>query len=72
VNQFDYYDQSCLIHAAGVADLPLIELLVKSGADVNKCDSNGVYPLHCAIMRLNDDICDFLLKSGARVDLTDK
>ena len=55
-----------------MADLNIIELLVTNGASVNKCDSNGLYPLHCAIMRRNDEICEYLLKNGADPTLTDK
>lgn len=68
----DYYDQSCLILAVGNADLNLIQLLVASGADVNRPDSNGVYPLHVALMRMNDEICDFLIESGADITRADK
>ena len=53
-------------------DLNLIELLVRNGANVNKCDSNGIYPLHVAITRQNDLICNFLLKHGSLVNIHDK
>ena len=72
MNQTDYLDQSCLIYAVGSADLNLIELLVKNGADVNKCDSNGIYPLHVAITRQNDLICNFLLNNASLVNIFDK
>ena len=72
MNQADTYDQTCLIYAVGVADLALIDLLVRHGADVNKCDSNGLYPLHAALMRQNDEICDYLLLNGANFRLNDK
>ena len=72
VNQFDFYDQSCLIYAAGLADINLIRLLVECDADVNKCDSNGVYPLHVALNRQNDEICEYLLSQGALLNAVDK
>ena len=72
MNQFDFYDQSCLIYAVCYADLNIVELLIKNGADVNKNDSNGVYPLHVAINRQNDIICDFLIKNGALINVIDK
>lgn len=72
MNQFDYYDQSALIYAVGSADLPLIKLLVKNGADVNLCNSNGTYPLHLAITRQDDEACEFLIESGANVNGCDK
>ncbi len=72
MNQFDFYDQSCLIYAAGLADINLIKLLVECDADVNKCDSNGVYPLHVALNRQNDEICEYLLSQGALLNAVDK
>lgn len=72
VNQFDFYDQSCLLYAVCQADLSLIELLVDSGASINKCDSNGNYPLHFAIKRQNDEICDYLIEKGALINSIDK
>lgn len=72
MNQLDEYDQSALIYAVGAADLDLIKLLVKHGADVNLCNSNGTYPLHLAITRQEETICEFLLQSGADVNGCDK
>jgi ankyrin repeat protein len=45
---------------------------VKNGADVNKNDSNGQYPLHVAISRQHDEICEFLLNNGALINVIDK
>ncbi len=72
VNQFDYYDQSALIYGVGSADLALVKLLVKYGANVNLSNSNGTYPLHLAISRQNRAICEFLLEQGADVNGCDK
>ena len=47
-------------------------MLVENGADVNRCDSNGVYPIHIAINRKNDAICDYLLAHAALINVTDK
>ncbi len=55
-----------------MADFTLIEMLIKFDADVNLSDSNGTTPLHAAINRKNDDICDFLLNKGALINTSDK
>ena len=68
VNQFDFYDQSALIYAVDSASLPVVELLVRSGASVNLCDSDGVYPLHVAINRRDDEICDYLVLKKAHLN----
>jgi ankyrin repeat protein len=66
------YDQSSLLYAVSLADINLIKLLVNHGANLNNCDSNGVYPLHVAINRLNDEICDYLLSNQILLDTPDK
>jgi ankyrin repeat protein len=65
VNQFDFYDQSALIYAVDSASLEVIKLLIKNGASVSICDSNGMYPLHVAINRQDNEICDYLLSKKA-------
>ncbi len=65
VNQFDFYDQSALIYAVDSGSLDVIKLLIKNGASVNICDSNGVYPLHVAINRQDNEICDYLVTKNA-------
>lgn len=72
MNQFDFYDQSCLTYAVTMADLNLIKLLIDNGALVNKTDTNGVYPLLVAMNRQNDEICDYLLSKGALINEPDK
>ena len=55
-----------------MANLKTIKLLVKSGANVNAFDINGIYPLHVAINRKNDEICDYLINEGALINVIDK
>ena len=66
------YEQSPLVYAVDVADLTLIELLIKKGANVNISDTNGVSPLHVAVNRQNNEICDYLLNFGAAINIVDK
>jgi ankyrin repeat protein len=68
----DQFNRSPLLTAVEVADFTLIEMLIKFDADVNLSDSNGTTPLHAAINRKNDDICDFLLNKGALINTSDK
>lgn len=55
------------------ADLDVIQLLVEHGADVNhqQFDTNGTYPLHIALSRKNDGICDYLLTQGSFINEPD-
>ena len=55
-----------------MADFSLIETLIKFDADVNLSDPNDITPLHAAINRKNDDICDLLLNKGALINTSDK
>lgn len=72
MNQLDLYEQSPLVYAVDVADLSLIQMLIKNGANVNISDTNGVSPLHVAVNRQNNEICDYLLSVGAEINTTDK
>jgi ankyrin repeat protein len=52
--------------------LNLIELLVKSGADINLgSHSSGVCPFHLAITRQDDAICEFFLDKGVDIQKCD-
>ena len=66
------YEQSPLVYAVDMADLNIIKLLIKSGANINTSDINGIYPLHVAINRKNDEICDYLINEGAFINVVDK
>ena len=55
-----------------MASLEIVKLLVESGANVNNSDINGITPLHIAINRKNDKICDYLIEAGAFINVIDK
>lgn len=52
-------------------DLPMIELLVAHGADVNAADFNEIRPVHKAIVEGHLDRLIFLHQKGARLDVLD-
>jgi len=61
-----------LVYATDIADLNLIELLINNGSNLNALDENCVCPLHVAINRQNDEICDYLLNKKVFINAADK
>jgi ankyrin repeat protein len=55
-----------------MASLEIVKLLVESGANINSSDINAITPLHVAINRKNDQICDYLIEAGAFINVIDK
>ena len=54
------------------SNLPLIELLIKHKADINKENLNGMTPLHAACLSGNIKSVDILLDNGADFYKKDK
>jgi ankyrin repeat protein len=50
----------------------LVELLIKSGSDVNKQDRKGETALHGACRNRLSEIVALLIKAGAKVDIEGK
>lgn len=63
---------SPLHYAATIADVPMMEKLVKLGANVNAQTPAGVTPLMMAARRPNREAVTFLLKHGAYRDVCTK
>ena len=57
-----------LHHAVDGGHTELVELLIKSGADVNARDLQRETPLHIAAQNGNREIAELLIKSGADVN----
>ena len=60
-----------LIGAVMDGNLDVINVLLQQGADVNKCEPNGVTALHMAAMNSNSKLVEALLKEGADPTATD-
>ena len=60
-----------LMNAATNADIEIVKLLVKYGADVNKVDSKKRTPLRMAADRGALDIVDFLISKKAKINVQD-
>ncbi len=68
VNYIDGQDRSPLIRAVEIdedAMIPMLEMLVKYGADVNLANSRGTSPLHSVGISGNIAMCNFLIDAGA-------
>jgi hypothetical protein len=46
--------------------------LIDNGADFDLVDNNGQTPLYYAIKHTKADVCEYLLKIGAKINITDK
>lgn len=66
--------QSLLASVAEAHNLPLMQLMVEKGADVNKGSDTGIPPLFYALRDCghNLDCAKFLIDHGARADARDK
>jgi ankyrin repeat protein len=66
-------DGETLLHyAANKGYLPIVELLVKKGADVNALDNAKRTPLHEAMSYHAYEVAKFLITNGANMTLKDK
>ncbi len=54
-----------LMHAARVGFLPMVDLLISQGVNINATDNDGITALAIAYKHKKDVIVKFLLKSGA-------
>jgi len=63
-------DKTALHVACEVSEEPIIELLVKHGADVNVLDADGFSPLHLAAIHGNMQVVKKLVDLKADVNLT--
>jgi len=50
-------------------DKTAVEMLIKSGADINAVGDMGETPLHVAVRQKDGDIIKLLLDSGAKTDI---
>ena len=62
---------SPLMYAIQEESIPLVELLINHGADVNYVSHNGISPLICAIQKNSYPMVELLLSKGAHVNITD-
>lgn len=62
---FDTYDDTPLIYAIRQADVQMVSLLIKKGADVTCCGDDSESPLYYAVNRGNIAIVQALFNAGA-------
>ncbi len=60
------------LHAASArGNLAIVQLLLRSGAQVDECDLNGRTALHYATRHLHFDVADLLVENGASISAED-
>ena len=69
----DPYDASrtALLQAVMNGHIPIVQLLISYGADVNDHDEQGFTPLHECANNGDPEMTQFLLDNGARLDVRD-
>ena len=68
----EIYGTTPLVVAAGKSDLEMVELLVKSGAKIDKADNNKLTPLLSACLTGRPEVVKYLLDKGAKVNVKSK
>ena len=58
-------------YAAALGDLPMLEMMVGDGSEVNVGNMDDLTPLHAASMCGHCDACEYLLQRGAALDAAD-
>jgi ankyrin repeat protein len=69
VDTQDYDGRTALLMASMYGHIDIVELLLKSGANINKKDGNGYTALYWATARGFKNIIRLLLKSGADTNI---
>lgn len=71
INSFDNYNRTALMNAAFYNNIPLVETLIQSGANLNQQDKIGYTALHFAAQEGNTSVVKLLLEKSANPNLTD-
>ena len=66
VNFVDELGRTYLMQSARVGSLPITDLLISKGADINATDNNGITALAIAYKHKKDIVAKYLLKYGAK------
>src|SRR5437588_124175 len=67
INELTRTGEGLIHRAVIIGKIPIIDLLIKYGADVNLLDHNELTPLDLAVLQGNIDVISLLLKNGARI-----
>ncbi|KAE8443682.1 hypothetical protein EG329_001454 [Mollisiaceae sp. DMI_Dod_QoI] len=72
VDARDEEKRTALHVAASAGNLPIVTLLLGSGAEIDVRDREGFTPLHRAVSQQHEDLTLFLLRRGANVNIPNK
>jgi hypothetical protein len=71
INKDYINDNNLLIYAAKKGKLPVVDLFIKNGADINKTDTDGMTPISHASLKGHDKVVQALADNGANVNTPD-
>ena len=72
LNKVNKFGKTAIFMASETDNKEALELLIKKGADIYKCDSEGISPIHVASLELNSEIVEMLFNAGANIELGEK
>jgi ankyrin repeat protein len=69
LDKVNKFGETAIFWASERDNKEAVELLIKKGADIYKCDSEGISPIHKASLNLNSKIVEMLFNAGANIKL---